>query len=390
MNPNHSIQALIPEQLDKASAFINRSALQHNANIARAITPNAKMLAVIKANAYGHGMLEVASTLDNSVDGFAVARIDEAIALRDKGFKKMIVVMSAAIDDPALLACKHHELTPVIHSRAGLELQTFADLDSYWLKIDSGMHRLGLCSDELNALDSNFDFKHCTSLMSHFSSGEAKDISTNDQQLKQFSQMIASHPQLNSVATISMANSASFLRHNNAKQYQSWRDKYLAARTHTEETIRPGIMLYGADPLEQANSSSESLLAAMTLAAPVLAVRKIKAGEYVGYNRRWQAPRDSMIATLGIGYADGYPRHATNGTAVIIKGQRASLVGTVSMDTIGVDITDLCKQGIDVKAGDTAQLWGETLSANEVAKNSGTIAYQLFTGVSERVKRIYL
>jgi alanine racemase len=187
-----------------------------------------------------------------------------------------------------------------------------------------------------------------------------------------------------------MANSASFLRHKNAKQYQSWRDKYFAARTHTEEAIRPGIMLYGADPLEQANSSSESLLAAMTLAAPVLAVRNIKAGEFVGYKRRWQAQRDSVIATVGIGYADGYPRHAANGTAVIIKGQRASLVGTVSMDTIGVDITDLFKQGIDVTAGDTAQLWGETLSANEVATNSGTIAYQLFTGVSERVKRIYL
>lgn len=390
MNPNHSIQSLIPKQLDTATAFINRAALQHNASVARAITPNAKMLAVIKANAYGHGLLEVASTLDNSVDGFAVARIDEAIALRDHGFKKMILLMSALLDEQAILACKHYQLTPVIHTLAGLALQTMSGLNSYWLKIDSGMHRLGLSGNELSSLDSRFDFKNCTSLMTHFSSGEENDISANDQQLKQFRQLVASHPQLNSIAGVSIANSASFLRHNNAGQYQSWKDEYLAARTSNEETIRPGIMLYGADPLEQSNSSSESLFAAMTLAAPVLAVRKLKAGEFVGYNRRWQAQRNSVIATLGIGYADGYPRHAATGTAVIIKGQRASLLGTVSMDTISVDITELYEQGISVTAGDTAQLWGETLSANEVAKNSGTIAYQLFTGVSQRVKRIYL
>ena len=149
-------------------------------------------------------------------------------------------------------------------------------------------------------------------------------------------------------------------------------------------------MLYGADPLDIPNSSSKSLYPAMTLAAPVLAIRQVKIGETVGYNGNWQAERESTIATIGIGYGDGYPRHAPNGTPVMIHGKRAPLTGNVSMDTMSVDITDLVDQGINVQAGDTAELWGENLSANEIAKLSETIAYELFTGISQRVDRILL
>jgi len=147
-------------------------------------------------------------------------------------------------------------------------------------------------------------------------------------------------------------------------------------------------MLYGADPLEEANAASQSLFPVMTLAAPILAIRTIKTGETVGYNGNWQAKRESVIATIGAGYGDGYPRHAPNGTPVIIHGQRVPLTGNVSMDTISVDITDLIAQGINVEAGDNAELWGENLAANEVAKLSETIAYELFTGISQRVARI--
>lgn len=149
-------------------------------------------------------------------------------------------------------------------------------------------------------------------------------------------------------------------------------------------------MLYGADPLDESNAASESLFPVMTLTAPILAIRTIKAGETVGYNGNWQAKRESIIATIGAGYGDGYPRHAPNGTPVMIHGQRAPLTGNVSMDTLSVDITDIVGQGFDVEPGDSAELWGENIAANEIAQLSETIAYELFTGISQRVARIVL
>lgn len=374
-----SIQAKLTDKLAVASAYINRAALRHNASVAQAIAPHAKLIAVIKANAYGHGMIDAAQALSDIAHGFAVARIDEALTLRNSGFKQMIIVMSPALSDEALLSCADNQLTAVIHSQQNIS--TLSPQLDYWLKVDSGMHRLGLTVNELNSLLAQ-STKPPT-LMTHFSSAEQNNAATNAAQMQQFKQTLTQ-----SDLALSLCNSAALLRHNNAANYQQWQSEQLDNYMLADEYIRPGIMLYGADPLETANTASQSLFPTMTLAAPVLATRTVKKGETVGYNGNWQAPRDSVIATIGIGYGDGYPRHAPNGTPVILHGQRVPLTGNVSMDTISVDITELIEKGISVEAGDSAELWGENLAANEVAKQAETIAYELFTGISQRVARI--
>jgi len=389
-NINHplSIKTKVAAKLTSVSAYINLAALRHNALIAQSIAPHSKLIAVIKANAYGHGIIDAAKALSTVAHGFAVARINEALILRDNGFKQMIVVMSPALSSDALQLCAKHQLTAVIHSDQNLDLKTLPPHLDYWLKVDSGMHRLGLSIESLNTVLENIDScSPATTLMSHFSNAERKDETSNQLQMQCFKSALAQRDG-KADYQLSLSNSAALLRHNDAANYQQWQSAQLDNYPISSEYIRPGIMLYGADPLEEANAASQSLFPVMTLAAPILAIRTIKTGETVGYNGNWQAKRESVIATIGAGYGDGYPRHAPNGTPVIIHGQRVPLTGNVSMDTISVDITDLIAQGINVEAGDNAELWGENLAANEVAKLSETIAYELFTGISQRVARI--
>ena len=388
--PNNklSIRAKLNKPLSNASVYINRAALQHNAAIAQSIAPNAHLIAVIKANAYGHGMLDTAAALSSVAHGFAVARIDEALELRDNGFQQMIIVMSPALSSEALNRCAENKLTAVIHTAQNIDMHALPKHLDYWLKVDTGMHRLGLTVEEFPAILSTSNLAS-TTLMTHFSSAERSHGESNSLQMQQFNQVLRNNLKEKS-PSISLSNSAALLRHNDADRYRQWQDEQLGNSAFSKEYIRPGIMLYGADPLDTPNSSSQNLFPAMTLTAPVLATRQVKTGESVGYNGNWQAERDSTIATIGIGYGDGYPRHAPNGTPVIIHGKRAPLTGNVSMDTISVDITELVDQGINIQAGDTAELWGENVLANEIAKLSETIAYELFTGISQRVDRILL
>ena len=395
---NLSIKTKIAAKLSSVSAYINVAALRHNALIAQSIAPHAKLIAVIKANAYGHGVIDTAKALSSVAHGFAVARIDEALMLRDNGFKQMIVVMSPALSLETLQLCAKNQLTAVIHSDQNIDLSSMdSQLDShlnpqldYWLKVDSGMHRLGLSIESLRAaLESINSHSTATTLMSHFSNAERKDESNNQRQMQCFKEALTQQDSHTNYQ-LSLSNSAALLRHNNAANYQQWQSEQLDNYPISSEYIRPGIMLYGADPLEEANTASQSLFPVMTLAAPILAIRTIETGETVGYNGNWQAKRKSVIATIGAGYGDGYPRHAPNGTPVHIHGQRAPLTGNVSMDTLSVDFTDLVNQGIQVETGDSAELWGEHISANEVAQLSETIAYELFTSISQRVARIPL
>ena len=390
INNHLSIQSKIPAKQNVVSAFINLEALRHNALLAQSIAPNAKLIAVIKANAYGHGILDVAKTLSSICHGYAVARIDEALMLRDNGITQMLIVMSPALSPEALQLCVENQLTVVIHSNQNIEINTLPAHLDYWLKVDSGMHRLGLSIEALSSVfEKTSTSKKPITLMSHFSNAESKDASSNTSQIQSFKKalkLVEEHADI----SLSLSNSAALLRHNNADNYQQWQLEQLDNNSTTAEYIRPGIMLYGADPLEESNTASQSLFPVMTLTAPVLAIRKINVGETVGYNGNWQAKRESIIATIGVGYGDGYPRHAPNGTPVIIHGQRAPLTGNVSMDTLSVDITDIVGQGFDIEPGDSAELWGENIAANEVAQLSETIAYELFTGISQRVARILL
>ena len=333
------------------TAYINSEALLHNTAIAQSLAPTAKLIAVIKANAYGHGMVAVAKKLSPVVYGFAVARLSEALLLRENGITRMIVVLSQLLSADALISCVTHSLTVVIHTTVIPILP--AGLD-YWINIDSGMHRLGLSLEEFRTTS------FTGVLMTHFSS-TSKDVSTK--QLVYFNQALTS-PDI----PISIANSSALLTHPlNSRQV---------------EFIRPGLMLYGVNPLERPNSITRILIPVMTLVAPIISIRYIKIGETVGYNGTWKATKDSVIATVGIGYGDGYPRHAPNGTSVMVSGRRASLVGSVSMDTLCINITTI---PVPVNVGDSVELWGENISVNEIPN---TFAYELLAGVSQRVRRI--
>lgn len=353
-------------------ATIDLAAIRHNLQQVRLLAPNAHIMAAVKADAYGHGLVEVARSLA-AADGLAVARIDEALQLRAAGISQRLLVLSGVHDHDSLQHCARQQIDIVIHSLAGAELLLSCPLQqplAVWLKHDSGMHRLGLNQQQLQQAEQQLRGSskvHDIVLMSHFSSSEQHDRQNTEQQLAAFQATTKGLPH-----PCSLANSAAIIQHQ--ASHQDW--------------VRPGIMLYGANPLPApiAAQFPVDLKPAMTLSSQVIAIRSVNKGQAVGYNSRWVAPRDSLIATLGIGYGDGYPRHAKNGTPVLINGQRATLTGTVSMDLIGVDITDIDP----VNIGDPAILWGQGLAAEEIACCADTISYQLFTSITQRVARCYL
>ena len=350
-----------------ASLQINLDAIRHNLQLVKQLAPKSKILAMVKANAYGHGLIPVAKTLSEA-DGLAVARLEEAISLRQNGIEKRIVLLGTLLSEQDIQDCAKHQLDVVIHDRQSA--QTFAQTDiaqplAVWLKIDTGMHRLGLFPEEYDEVYQILSQSKNTAEiinMTHFSCADELGDSFSQQQLDCFNQLTENlaHPK-------STANSAALIRY-----------------PHTQfDWVRPGIMLYGADPL--AEGSCLPLRQAMSLTARVLAVRDLPEQEAVGYGRSWTAERPTRLATVGIGYGDGYPRHAPNGTPVLINQQLATLAGRVSMDLITVDVTD-CDP---VKTGDEVVLWNDQLKATEIARQAETISYELFTSITDRVERQY-
>lgn len=351
-----------------ARATIDLTALRHNVTQVRQLCPRSKILAMIKADAYGHGLLPTARALIDA-DGFAVARFDEALQLRHAGITQRILLLGTLLDRDELRVCSELAIDVTAHDLDSLELIDASAAEHplrVWLELDSGMHRLGLNPREFELADKKLhsnpgvlEILHWT----HFSDAEDLRADSNDQQLA-----IMHSTRTPTERAVSIANSASIL-----------------ARPDTHETwVRPGLMLYGMNPLQEPHTLK--LQGVMTLRANIIAIRHIKKGEAVGYNRTWIAARDSVIATIGIGYGDGYPRHAHNGTPVWINGRCVPLAGRVSMDSITVDITDHTA----IRIGDEAELWGAQLSASVVARHADTISYELFTGVTTRVDRIYL
>lgn len=347
-------------------ANICQSALQNNLRLCQQAAPDAKIIAVIKANAYGHGAVQVAKSLDGA-HSFAVARLNEAMELRAAGITKPIIVLSGIMHADDIIQCSENNIDIVVHSATFQQLLENIQLTrkaNIWLKVDTGMHRLGLDIDKLSPLLhflKKRDDIHCHGFISHFSSADDLECNSVATQQHVFNQVIKDYD----LPRLSIANSAAILFHQQAHY----------------DYIRPGILLYGVNPSSHENAFSQALLPVMTLQARILNIREISAGESVGYNATWTATKKSRIATLAIGYADGYPRHAKNGTPVLIRGKRHALAGRVSMDLITVDVS--CDPTIVV--GDIATLWGDELPAEEIASWADTIAYQLFTSVSERV-----
>lgn len=351
-------------------AEINLEALKHNASVCQQAAPGAKMMAIIKANAYGHGAIESALALPEA-DYFAVARLNEASALRHAGIQQRLLVLSGIMQQADIISCIQQNIEIVVHNlefQRQIEQIKLPHTAHVWLKIDTGMHRLGLNEEDLLRTQAFIQQRadiECRGFLSHLASSDELDNHSNQQQQRSF-QEICSHQNI----ALSLANSAAVLFHPHCH----------------EQYIRPGIALYGANPSTSSNVFSEKLIPVMTLKARILNIRTIKKGESVGYNASWTAQQESRIATIAIGYADGYPRHAKNGTPVLINGQRYPLAGRVSMDLITVDISTDNKQ---TRIADEVTLWGEGLAAEEIAASADTISYQLFTAVSERVKRIY-
>lgn len=352
-----------------AKATIDLQAIKANYRLAKKVS-GGQAAAIIKANAYGHGAVRVAQALSTEVDAFGVACIEEALELRESGVVPRIMLLEGVFTPDELEAVDRLNMMTVVHTSEQLQWLLAArpgrKLDVL-IKLDTGMHRLGFAPEQgQNVYAQLAACSHIgeITLMTHFSRADEVSEEFTATQIARFQQAIAG---LN--VPLSLANSAGLLAWPQA--HANW--------------VRPGIMLYGADPLDQPNAHSRQLQPAMRLTSELIAVRELAAGESIGYGARFRCEQPTRVGVVAMGYADGYPRHAKDGTPVWVKGQASQIIGRVSMDMLTVDLTEIA----DAKVGDPVELWGTQVAANAVAAMSDTIAYTLFTGVTRRVPLVY-
>jgi len=353
-------------------ALIDTHALRHNLGTIRAYAPHSKVMAVIKANAYGHGLVSAALALADA-DALAVARLEEGIALRSAGIQTPIVLLEGVFNAEQLAEAAHHRFELVVHDPLQIKLlESHRDARRFvvWIKVDTGMNRLGFRTESFAPALARLKALTVPALelraMTHLARADERDQPMTNEQVGRFEQVLTAAGLTGSqrLAT-SIGNSAGTLGHPRAQG--DW--------------VRPGLALYGVSPFEDEYADEHGLKPVMTLETTVLTVREVKRGETVGYAGAWRAERDSSIAILAAGYGDGLPRHLENGTPVLIGGARYPLVGRVSMDMIAVDVTGAPR----VATGSKAIVWGEGLPVEEVARHADTIPYELLCGVSQRV-----
>jgi alanine racemase len=349
------------------SATIDTDALRHNLQVVRRWAPQSKVMAVIKANAYGHGLVAVARALE-SADAFAVARVDEGLTLRQAGVLNRTVLLEGVFDVEQLNAAAAAGFELVVHTTEQIELLHAAPAGmtfKIWLKLDTGMNRLGFKAKDfetaLGALRGLASVQSPVNLFTHLSSADMPEYPTTNEQLVRFTAVTGSLP-----GERSIANSAGLLSFAEARG--DW--------------VRPGLLLYGASPFAGTVGADYGLKPAMTLRSHVIAVKEIGVDETVGYSGMWTAKRPTRLAIAAVGYGDGYPRSLAAGSPVLVNGQRAPLAGRVSMDMIGIDVTDL---PASPRLGDPVTLWGEGLPVEEIAVWADTIPYELLCGISQRV-----
>lgn len=352
---------------------LDPQALAGNIAVLRSYMPRSRLLAMVKADAYGHGVATVAPWLQGQVDALGVAFIDEALALRAQGITAPIAVLEGVFTATELEAARAAELQIAVHSPEQLALLQEAPTGQAvmaWLKVNTGMNRLGFRPVEALRACRVLMGLGCVSrvgLMTHFAAADELASNQTDLQLGRFralQQTLAGEH--GGTVEDSLANSAAIL---------AWPET-------AGEWMRPGIALYGSSPFAGQSAESFGLRPVMTLHSRVIAVNVVQPGEAVGYSATWVADRVTRIAVVAIGYGDGYPRHAPSGTPVLVNGQRCRLAGRVSMDMITVDLGEVAAQ-----PGDEVILWGEGLPADEVAAAAGTISYELFCRLTPRVRR---
>ncbi|TBW56188.1 alanine racemase [Marinobacter halodurans] len=350
-------------------ARIDLSALRHNFALAERQAGTAEAMAVVKADGYGHGLEPVARALADQAGRFAVACLEEAERLREAGIRQPIVLLQGFHDDADVATCADLGLEPVIHSDHQLAaLENAAATLTVWLKVNTGMNRLGFAPEQVEARVQRLRAVGGVTLkgmVTHYACADDREDPMTDRQNDMFSALSARYPELE----FSAANSAGHFRVDSPRFH--W--------------TRPGIMLYGATPMIVESAAELGLRAVMSLESRLTATRVLQPGECVGYGATWRAARPTPMGIVSIGYGDGYPRHAPTGTPVWVAGTRTATLGRVSMDMLAVDLT----AAPHARPGDRVELWGANVPVDEVARCAGTIGYELLTGVTARVPRVY-
>ena len=344
-------------------AIIHSSALRHNLALARAAAPRSRVMAVIKANGYGHGLLRAAQGLSDA-DGFAVLGLEEGVILREAGFRQPILLLEGLFGADELPFAARHGLTPVVHNRRQLEMLENAAMSApleVFLKLNSGMNRLGFTPQDY--ADAYGRLRNCAAvsqvtLMTHFATADENEGVAA--QLGVFEAAIAGLE-----APRTLANSAALLRY--PQTHYDW--------------VRPGIMLYGATPVAGTPASHYGLQPALTLSSEIITVQNLSPGQSVGYGHRFTADKPMRVGIVACGYADGYPRHAPNTTPIAVADKVTRIIGRVSMDMLYADITELPEAGI----GSPVELWGAQVPVDAVAEASGTVGYELLCAIAQRV-----
>jgi len=349
-------------------ASIRIAALRHNLDVARRAARGSRVLAVVKANAYGHGLLSASAALSEA-DGFAVLELDAAIRLRDSGCGVPVLMLEGWFDSSELMTFSERALAGTVHNLEQIAMLERTRLPApipVFLKLNTGMNRLGLPSAQFASALSRL--RACANvdsvtLMTHFATAdEARGVAW---QLDVFERVTADLK-----LPVSLANSATLLRY--PELMRDW--------------VRPGIMLYGASPFLDRSAAELGLEPVMTLESRIIAVQSLEPGDVVGYGASYAADRRGRVGIVACGYADGYPRHAATGTPVLVAGRRTRLVGRVSMDMLCVDLTELPEAGI----GAPVVLWGDGLPIEDVAAAAGTLSYELLCAVAPRVPMVEL
>jgi alanine racemase len=352
-------------------ALIDHAALRHNLQRARQAAPGSRVWAVLKADAYGHGLARLAPSLAGA-DGFALARVEEAHAAHALGLQRPILILGGCYSLQELQLAARLGFETVVHQPQQLALLEALPADTpgltVWLKVDTGMHRLGFDAEQIDDIGRRLQAHprvKALNLMSHLANADDRADGTTAAQLGRIDGL-----DLQIFRHCSIANSAGILGF--PASHRDW--------------VRPGIMLYGASPFIGGRAAEQDLRPVMTLRSRVIAVKQARAGDPIGYGGRYRCPEAMPVAVVAAGYGDGYPRHAPDGTPVLVGGRRLPLIGRVSMDLITLD----ARAYPQLQVGEEAVLWGQGLAAEEVAEHAGTIAYELFCNVSSRVEFIDL
>ncbi|MBR7889788.1 alanine racemase [Marinomonas sp. A79] len=354
------------------TAAVDLEAILHNYRYAKKLQPSCKAFAVVKSNAYGHGAVEVSRYLDKEADAFAVAAIEEAIVLREAGIESPILLLEGVFEGDEWSLCEQHGFWAALENAQQMDelIASQAKIEKVFLKLDSGMHRLGVDKEAapgfVEALKATGQVGEVV-LMTHFACADDLSDLITMQQLTYFEQTRQSIGEIEA----SVANSAAIMKWSVPEG--GW--------------IRPGIMLYGISPFAEVSGRALGLRPAMTLSTKVISTRQLKKGDKVGYGLGYEAEEDHVLATIAVGYGDGYPRHAQNGTPLQINGQEACLAGRVSMDMLTVRMQDY---SVAPAMGQEVVLWGGDVPVEEVADYAGTIGYELVTRMTARPHYRYL